>query len=465
MSKKAILTTLIEKLIQRINRRTGKSDTDLTSGVKSLIAGYGSGNGDAILYDGLIEINGEPAKDVIDHYQDGYDKGYAEGLEAGGGGGKNTLYGTYILKEAISADELPSINVTQNLAEKGVRAYFRMGTNNYISREVEKITFKASGEPRFSVRSKSAYSEEWDITSYGLTEYESSTNQWVSKYYLNDSVSTYNTDTKSRIITFAEPITVSEAFYNAFSTITDISTDIYIEGENKGIEQGKKAQYDEFWDSYQENGKRKSYAFAFSGIGWTAEIFKPKYDIRPITSCRYMFATITRMRGIDIEQTFKDSGITFDTSGVKETDGFDYFVQYSSPSVLPVISTIGTSQLRYCFNHPSELITIRKLILKDDGSQTFRNVFDGCTKLENLEIEGTIGKNGLNLQWSTKLSKASWVSIVSHYSTTTSGLSMTGSLDSVNSAFETSEGANDGSTSAEWLNLMATKPNVSFNLV
>jgi hypothetical protein len=89
-NKKAILTNLIEKLIQRINRRTGKNYTELTSGVKSLIAGYGSGNGDAILYDGLIEINGEPAKDVTDHYQDGYDKGYSEGLEAGGGGGEGS---------------------------------------------------------------------------------------------------------------------------------------------------------------------------------------------------------------------------------------------------------------------------------------------------------------------------------------------------------------------------------------
>lgn len=85
--KKAILTTLIEKLIQRINRRTGKSDSDLTSGVKSLIAGYGSGNGDAILYDGLIEINGEPAKDYIDYYEEGYAKGKAEG----GGGGNYEL--------------------------------------------------------------------------------------------------------------------------------------------------------------------------------------------------------------------------------------------------------------------------------------------------------------------------------------------------------------------------------------
>lgn len=59
MSKAKKVQVKLLRLIQRVNRRTGKSDTDLTSGVESLIAGYGSGNGDAVLYDGLIEINGD----------------------------------------------------------------------------------------------------------------------------------------------------------------------------------------------------------------------------------------------------------------------------------------------------------------------------------------------------------------------------------------------------------------------
>lgn len=85
--KKAILTDMILKLIQRINRRTGESDTNLTNGVSRLIIGYGSGDGNAIIYDGLIEIDGEPAKDYIDYYEEGYAKGKAEG----GGGGNYEL--------------------------------------------------------------------------------------------------------------------------------------------------------------------------------------------------------------------------------------------------------------------------------------------------------------------------------------------------------------------------------------
>lgn len=46
---------------------------------------------------------------------------------------------------------------------------------------------------------------------------------------------------------------------------------------NEGYEAGQKAEYDRFWDNYQNYGNSKSYRGAFSGQGWTAETFKPKY--------------------------------------------------------------------------------------------------------------------------------------------------------------------------------------------
>ena len=52
------------------------------------------------------------------------------------------------------------------------------------------------------------------------------------------------------------------------------------EGKNEGIEQGKKDAYDEFWDDFQQNGTRNSYISCF-GSGWTANTFKPKYQIKP----------------------------------------------------------------------------------------------------------------------------------------------------------------------------------------
>lgn len=64
-----------------------------------------------------------------------------------------------------------------------------------------------------------------------------------------------------------------------------------------------------------------------------------------------------------------------------------------------------------------------------------------------------------------KLSKPSITSIINCLSTTTSGLTVTLSKTAVNNAFETSEGVADGSTSQEWLNLVATKTNWTISLV
>lgn len=225
-----------------------------------------------------------------------------------------------------------------------------------------------------------------------------------------------------------------------------------LEATLNGDDTGYKSYYHEFWDSYQQNGERKSYAFAFAGEGWTVENFKPKYDIIVKTTARSMFSV--GLAGVDVEQLLIDLGITFDTSGVTSIDGFEYFCQYASPSVLPVISTISTSRLRYVFYHASNLVTIRKFILKDDGSQTFTSLFPNCSRLENLIIEGTIGQNGFDISGSPKLSKASITSIINALSTTTSGLTVTLSQTAVNNAF----------TTDEWNTLIATKSNWTISL-
>lgn len=44
-------------------------------------------------------------------------------------------------------------------------------------------------------------------------------------------------------------------------------------------EQGKKSQYDEFWDAYQLNGNRTDYSYAFCDEGWNDTTYNPKYPI------------------------------------------------------------------------------------------------------------------------------------------------------------------------------------------
>lgn len=50
--------------------------------------------------------------------------------------------------------------------------------------------------------------------------------------------------------------------------------------KSKGLTIG--AEYDRFWDSFQNYGKKTNYMYAFAGDGWTEQTLKPKYIIKPI---------------------------------------------------------------------------------------------------------------------------------------------------------------------------------------
>jgi hypothetical protein len=109
------------------------------------------------------------------------------------------------------------------------------------------------------------------------------------------------------------------------------------------------------------------------------------------------------------------------------------------------------------FNYNRMLET---LVLKNvPETCNFTGGFDGCIGLKNLTITGTIGGTTFNLKSSKSLTKESIISVIDHLSTTATNVTATFSLEAVNKAFETSEGANDGSTSSEWITLIGTKSN------
>ncbi len=111
----------------------------------------------------------------------------------------------------------------------------------------------------------------------------------------------------------------------------------------------------------------------------------------------------------------------------------------------------------YMFYYCTNLTTIPQL----DTSKgiSFNYMFNSCSKLTNLTMAGTIKANGMDLQHSTKLSKASIISVINALSDTTNALKVQLSKTAVNNAFETSGGVADGSTSEEWTTLIATKAN------
>ena len=197
---------------------------------------------------------------------------------------------------------------------------------------------------------------------------------------------------------------------------------VYEAGSKVGFDAGKKAEYDAFWDAFQENGNRRDYRNAF--CTWKPEYYKPKYPIIAEGNAATIFW------GAKIEEI----GVLDCTEATRIDTGF-----------------------YQCFN----LKTIEKLIVSEKCT-TYASCFTSCNELENITIEGTIAAS-INFQYSSKLSKVSIKSIINALSAT-SGLTVTFSKTAVNNAFGID--IDDESTwTFEWLELRGTKSKWTFNYV
>lgn len=254
-------------------------------------------------------------------------------------------------------------------------------------------------------------------------------------------------DDRFKIIDIKVPISVSKDIYDMFLGIVDNDQ------ENTSFDIGKKTQYDEFWDGVQNFGKRTSYNGVF--FQWGDAAFYPKYDLIPIGNASSMFQQI---KVKNFKQRLIDCGVTLDLSNATNVN---YLFSVAEVTHVPVIDTTSASSLASIF-YNCRIVDIEKLILKSDGSQTLSASFQWCESLVNLIIEGTIGQNGLDLRWSTKLSKASIISIINALSTTTSGLSITLSKTAVDAAYPIPEGF---TANGDWAMLIKTRTNWTINLL
>jgi hypothetical protein len=149
--------------------------------------------------------------------------------------------------------------------------------------------------------------------------------------------------------------------------------DVYEAGKSSGIEEGKEAEWNAFWDSYQDYGKRGNYNTMFYNAGWTEITFKPKYDF----ICTYAGSMFAASRIVEINKTID---VTKSTSVASMFYGMSY------------------------------LKTITKLIVSENNNFG-SNGFGSCPALENLTIEGTLGQS-FDIHWSTKLTHDSLMSIL-----------------------------------------------------
>jgi hypothetical protein len=148
------------------------------------------------------------------------------------------------------------------------------------------------------------------------------------------------------------------------------------------FEEGRKAEWNKFWDIYQDYGRRTVYNLyngPFSGIGWTDENFNPKYPL-VVTDAAYMF----RQTGIT---DLTKEGVVLDFS---QCSKFGHTFAYSHINKMPFIDLSLATETTNTFNS----IDAESLHLRfSETTSIANNMFTSVTGLVNLRIEGTIAKS------------------------------------------------------------------------
>ena len=224
------------------------------------------------------------------------------------------------------------------------------------------------------------------------------------------------------------------------TTIAENRQKIY----NKGVTDGKQAEYDAFWDAYQLNGNRSSYEAAFAGQGWNDKTFNPKYPIVVTGSSWNMFYSCNVKDGYEHLKNMDFSKCTL----LSNT-----FAQCHMKH-LGTIDCRNVKSVSQVFYHARNLQTIDKIIVKVEN--TFSSLFDNIPTLENVTFEGEIGNNLVmagtysGTKWGEKLTRASIESIITHLSDSASGKTLTLSKAAVDEAFKFVVEMTDGTLYTSW---------------
>ena len=212
------------------------------------------------------------------------------------------------------------------------------------------------------------------------------------------------------------------------------------------ISAGKQAEYDRFWDAFQQDGNRTDYRQAFTGVGWTAEIFKPKYDMH-VTNGYMMF--MNSQMSVDLPYTL---GVMLDFANCTNKTTLQYTFNSTRFTRIGVVDGRKAGQFFDTFGYSYYVYTIDKIIC-DENTTFTNNCFVSCNALANITFEGVIGST-INFQW-CPLTKASITNIIEHLSSTATGQTCTFKKSAKEAAF----------TADEWSALIANKTNWTFSLV
>lgn len=212
--------------------------------------------------------------------------------------------------------------------------------------------------------------------------------------------------------------------------------------------------YNMFWDNYQENGNRTNYAFAFAGDCWNDAI-DPKYQISGPIYSYFMFRRHLHFFDMTKSAIFKNNTIV-------TTSAASLFQIANITNIGIVDMTKNTVTNGLLFANSNTINRIEKVIVSA-STNIGSNSFNASPNITHVVFEGDI-RYSLSFASQTKLDKESILSIINCLYDASTSQTITFNTNAINKQFETSDGANDGSASTEWTNLITTKPNWTFAL-
>ena len=241
----------------------------------------------------------------------------------------------------------------------------------------------------------------------------------------------------------------------------NISIETYVNAIDEvhayGVEEGRQAQYDEFWDEFQQNGKRTDYRFAF-GCGWNAKTFKPKYPITPKDAYQWQCAANQMFSYIgQSENKYIDlSGYPLDFTKVTQVD--EAFHNAFLENIYVDVTDIKTYRLFNGSNMDSGSHPYKNVTIKCSANTTFSNSFWYANFDKLLFTEDSVIAQSVDFHWGVSMIKESFISIMNTLSSTTTNLTVTFNKTAVNTAFGIN--VDDETTyTDEWKELMASKSN------
>lgn len=214
-----------------------------------------------------------------------------------------------------------------------------------------------------------------------------------------------------------------------------VAGDIAEKQYDKGLGDGKEEAKLEFWRKYLNNGNSIAGIYAFAGYRWNDATFDPPFNIVASGSSNmFCYSQIEDLRGILARNGVS---ITFlDTTNGASSQHFNIFAS-AKVKYVPYLKMPSTSSAYGTFNNCTNLKEVDGFDCTErtafaSGAATSNMTFYNNTALEKIFFYGVVANN-INMQWSTKLTVASLISLIKSlkdYSGTAEALTRTITLSS-----------------------------------